>query len=38
MYEFPQPGKEQELLKKLTGVFTSEVNFHFMPDQPPMVS
>lgn len=38
MYEFAKPGKEQQQLHKLTGEYSSEVKFYFMPDQPPMVS
>jgi hypothetical protein len=38
MYEFPKPGKEQQLLRKLVSNYTSEVKFYFMPDHPPMES
>jgi hypothetical protein len=38
MYEFPQPGPEQERLKELTGVWDSLVKFYFQPGTPPMES
>jgi Protein of unknown function (DUF1579) len=36
MYEFPQPGQEQERLKVLTGMWDSLVRFYFEPGSPPM--
>ena len=38
MYDFPQPGAEQERLKQMTGEWNSQVKFYFQPGTPPMES
>ena len=36
MYDFPQPGAEQERLEQMTGDWNSQVKFYFQPGTPPM--
>src|SRR6266545_6480874 len=36
MYDYPQPGQEQERLGRLTGQWDSHVKFYFQPGAPPM--